>query len=194
MQRTYKECALGLRKGLSGGELEICSTPDFSFSKQLTQSFDVFPWCLYFHAKDSLPSPRSLMWRCKKTGGPFPPRLLEARHGLPPRYLETVLQSLARDGILKSLRGPRGGYWLARERHGVTAADILRTAGTVDAAEEEPKSELVVKVVLPVLSAAEQEFGQALSRINLDDMVRHAALNGNRTGRDESGVQPHADL
>jgi len=54
-----------------------------------------------------------------------------------------------------------------------------RAAGTVDAAEEEPNSELVVKVVLPVLSAAEQEFGQALSRINLDDMARHAErLNG----------------
>ena len=32
-----------------------------------------------------------------------------------------------------------------------------------------------------------------LDRINLDDMVRHAALNGNGTDRDESGVEPHAD-
>jgi hypothetical protein len=37
----------------------------------------------------------------------------------------------------------------------------------------------VVKVVLPVLTAAEMEFGSALSRINLDDMARRAAsLNG----------------
>jgi hypothetical protein len=40
--------------------------------------------------------------------------------------------------------------------------------------------------VLPVLSAAEQEFGLALSRISLDDMARHAErLNGNR-GRDNA--------
>jgi len=33
--------------------------------------------------------------------------------------------------------------------------------------------------VLPILSPAEQEFGQALSRISLDDMARHAErLNG----------------
>jgi hypothetical protein len=33
--------------------------------------------------------------------------------------------------------------------------------------------------VLPFLSSAEQEFGQALSRISLDDMARHAErLNG----------------
>ena len=48
--------------------------------------------------------------------------------------------------------------------------------------------------MLPVLSVAEQEFGLALSRISLDDMVKHAALNGNGTGRHESGVEPHVDL
>jgi DNA-binding IscR family transcriptional regulator len=77
--------------------------------------------------------------------------------------------------ILKGIRGPHGGYELARERHGVTANDILRAASTVHEAGEEPNSELVAKLVLPVLSAAEQEFGQALSRISLDDMVHRAA-------------------
>jgi Rrf2 family iron-sulfur cluster assembly transcriptional regulator len=76
------------------------------------------------------------------------------RHGLPRRYLESVLQSLVRDGILKGIRGPHGGYELARERRGVTADDILRAAGTVDTGEEEPNSELVATVVLPILSAA----------------------------------------
>jgi Rrf2 family iron-sulfur cluster assembly transcriptional regulator len=111
-----------------------------------------------------------------QTGGlPISANTLATRHGLPPRHLESVLQSLVRDGILKGIRGAHGGYELARERSGITANDILRAAGTVDPTEEKPNSELVVKVVLPVLSAAEQEFGQALSRINLDDMVRHAA-------------------
>ena len=78
-------------------------------------------------------------------------------------------------GILKGIRGPHGGYELARERRGVTANDILRAAGTVHEAGEEPNSELVAEVVLPVLSVAEREFGQALSRISLDDMVHRAA-------------------
>jgi Rrf2 family iron-sulfur cluster assembly transcriptional regulator len=129
----------------------------------------------------------------QEDGQPISAKTLATRHGLPPRYLETVLQSLAREGILKSLRGPRGGYWLARERHGVTANDILRAAGTVDEFEEEPASELVVNVVVPVLLAAEQEFGQALSRISLDDMVNHAARNGHGTGRHENG-EPSDDL
>ena len=48
--------------------------------------------------------------------------------------------------------------------------------------------------MLPVLSVAEQEFGQALSRISLDDMVHRAALNGNGSGRHESSLEPHVDL
>jgi Rrf2 family protein len=104
-------------------------------------------------------------------------KTLAKRHGLPPRHLEAVLQSLVRSGILKGIRGPHGGYRLAAQPHGVTVSDIIRAAGKDDAAEKKPTSELIATVVLPVLSAAEKECGQALSRISLNDMVR-AALNG----------------
>jgi Rrf2 family iron-sulfur cluster assembly transcriptional regulator len=108
-------------------------------------------------------------------GRPISADTLATRHGLPPRHLESVLQSLVRDGILKGIRGAHGGYELARERSDITANDILRAIGTVDQAEEKPNSELVEKVVLPILSAAELEFRQALTSISLDDMVRQAA-------------------
>ncbi len=108
-------------------------------------------------------------------GQPISAKTLAARHGLPPRHLEPVLQALVRDGILKGIRGPRGGYELARERQRVTANDILRAAGTVDELDERPMgSELLDKVVLPALANAELEFGIALSRINIDDMARTA--------------------
>jgi len=114
-------------------------------------------------------------------GRPISAKTLAARHGLPPRHLETVLQLLVRDGILKGVRGPRGGYELARERERVSANDILRAAGTVDGPDERTGSELLVKVVVPALSAAETEFGLALNRINLEDMARRAAsLSGSR--------------
>jgi Rrf2 family transcriptional regulator, iron-sulfur cluster assembly transcription factor len=111
----------------------------------------------------------------QQRGRPISAKTLAARHGLPPRHLESVLQNLVREGILKGVRGPRGGYALAREAHRVTANDILRAAGTVDDIDNDPAgSELLSKVVLPALSSAEQEFGVALSRINLEDMTRDA--------------------
>src|SRR5215468_7161152 len=55
-----------------------------------------------------------------------------ARHNLPSRHLEPVLQALVREGILKGVRGPHGGYKLAREARRITAADILRAAKTLE--------------------------------------------------------------
>jgi Rrf2 family protein len=40
---------------------------------------------------------------------------LGLRHKLSRRHLEPVLQALARAGILRGLRGPHGGYVLARD-------------------------------------------------------------------------------
>ena len=128
----------------------------------------------------------------QRDGRPISAKTLVTRHGLPARHLESVLQSLVRGGILKGIRGPHGGYELARERSGITANDILCAAETVGAFEEEPNSELVAKVVLPVLSAAGQEFGQALSRISLDDLVdRAASIATERVPERRKRVSPH---
>jgi Rrf2 family protein len=108
-------------------------------------------------------------------GQPVSAKALAARHGLPPRHLEPVLQALVRYGILKGIRGPRGGYELARDRKRVTANDILRAAGTVEDAEvSHAGSDLLTKIVLPAMANAEQEFGIALARISLEDMARDA--------------------
>ncbi len=108
-------------------------------------------------------------------GQPISAKTLAARHGLPPWHLEPVLQALVRCGILKGIRGPRGGYELAQDPRRVTANDILRAAGTVDENNQpHAGSELLNKVVLPAMASAEHEFGIALARINLDDMAREA--------------------
>jgi Rrf2 family protein len=115
----------------------------------------------------------------RQHGQPISAKTLAARHGLPPRHLEPVLQALVRCGILRGVRGPRGGYELARDRKRVTANDILRAAGTVeDNGLPDAGSDLLRKVVLPAMANAESAFGVALSRINVDDMARDAhALN-----------------
>ena len=110
-------------------------------------------------------------------GRPISAKTLATHHGLPPRHLEPVLQALVRCGILKGVRGPRGGYELARECREVTVSDILRAAGTVDDGEElHDGSNLVQRVILPAISDAEREFGVALSRINVEDLARGAQV------------------
>ena len=96
---------------------------------------------------------------------------------LPSRHLEPLLQALTREGILKAVRGPHGGYVLAREQRRITAADILRAAKTVDDESEEPVSgsALIVGVVGRALAKAENAFSDALSRITIEDLARSAA-------------------
>ena len=110
-------------------------------------------------------------------GRPVSAKALAGRHRLPPRHLEPVLQALVRDGILKGIRGPHGGYELARERKQITAEDILRAAGSAEEADEPPlpASSLVNDVVRPALAEAERAFAAALGRINIEDMTRRAA-------------------
>ena len=57
---------------------------------------------------------------------PVAAKALAARHKLPPRHLETLLQGLVHAKILKGVRGPRGGYELARERRRITIGEIVR--------------------------------------------------------------------
>jgi Rrf2 family protein len=107
---------------------------------------------------------------------PVSARALAARHKLPPRHLEPVLQALVRDGILKGVRGPRGGYELAREAKRISAEDIVRAATQAEDADEPPLpgSALLSDVVRPALAEAERIFSAALSRISIDDVARRA--------------------
>lgn len=51
---------------------------------------------------------------------------ISRRQEISPRYLEQIFQSLKRAGILKSKRGPQGGYTLARPADQITVLDIIK--------------------------------------------------------------------
>ena len=118
-------------------------------------------------------------------GKPVAAKSLANRHRLPPRHLEPVLQALVRTGILRGVRGPRGGYELARDERDISANEILRAAGTVDEADGAPVkgSALLTNIVVPALAQAEKAFAGALARITVADLARSAQgpkkANGN---------------
>jgi Rrf2 family iron-sulfur cluster assembly transcriptional regulator len=106
---------------------------------------------------------------------PVSAKALAARHGLPPRHLEPVLQALVHDGILRGVRGPHGGYELGRERRQITVDDIIGAAAHArDRDEPHLGSALIAGVVSPAVSEAERAFSGALARINVDDLARRA--------------------
>jgi Rrf2 family transcriptional regulator, iron-sulfur cluster assembly transcription factor len=110
--------------------------------------------------------------------GPVAAKLLAARHSLPPRHLETLLQALVRAGILKGVRGPRGGYELAKERRKVTAGDVVRAAMASqvddDVDQPEPHSRLVDVVISPAVKTAGEAFLTSLDAFTIEDLCKQA--------------------
>lgn len=108
---------------------------------------------------------------------PVSAKALASRHDLPPRHLETMLQALVRAGILKGVRGPRGGYEFAKERRRVTAGDVVRAALMAtgeDAMPPIPHSKLVDQVVGPLVTEAGNTFLARLDLVTIEELCRDA--------------------
>jgi len=108
---------------------------------------------------------------------PVAAKALAARHRLPPRHLETLLQGLVHAKILKGVRGPRGGYELARERRRISLGEIVRTAVSLSTADPEDvgaHSRLLEKVIDPSVRKAGEPFLANLDSITVEDLCELA--------------------
>jgi Rrf2 family protein len=120
-------------------------------------------------------------------GRPVSSKELAARHDLPPRRLEGLLQALVRAGILKSLRGPSGGYELARERRRLTLAEIVRVAVRAEADDlgcPRRAAASLEAVLEPMLQEIEARMFERLEAISLDDLHARALAGGLGEERD----------
>jgi Rrf2 family transcriptional regulator, iron-sulfur cluster assembly transcription factor len=111
---------------------------------------------------------------------PVAAKALAARHKLPPRHLESLLQSLVHANILKGVRGPRGGYELARERRRITAGEIVRAA-LVDPDEDsqaQDESRLAKSIIFPIAEQASRVLLQHLDQVCIEDLCQQAARQG----------------
>ncbi len=100
------------------------------------------------------------------------------RQGIPRRYLEQVLQQLVRAGILAGVRGPRGGYRLARERRRINLGEIVRVVRELDGGEdplaESGGAELGLRVVRPLWQELNAEVMSRLDGITIEDLCLRA--------------------
>ncbi len=107
---------------------------------------------------------------------PVAAKAMASRLNLPPRHLETLLQTLVRANILKGVRGPRGGYELARERRRISAAEVVRAvlADAANEPEEPQESRFVEQIVGPIIARATQAFLTELEAVTIDDICQSA--------------------
>ncbi|SDH87258.1 RrF2 family transcriptional regulator [Roseospirillum parvum] len=114
-------------------------------------------------------------------GEPVQSRQITQRQGIPRRYLEQTLQQLVRGGILTGVRGPRGGYRLARERRRISLGEIVRLLEVEEAPADDadaPASALGQVVVRPLWDDLAEQWLAQLDTISLDDLCRQAQSQG----------------
>lgn len=107
---------------------------------------------------------------------PVPLQEIGARQGIPPRYLEQIFQRLRRAGLVRSKRGPGGGYLLALPPEDLRLADIVRAvqgSWLVVASGDDSKDS--PSFVWDLLRASVR---QALAERSIADLCREAAKRG----------------
>jgi len=111
---------------------------------------------------------------------PVQAKEITARQGVPQRYLEQVMQQLVRAGVLKGVRGPRGGYRLAKERRRITVGEVVRVAESLDEEGENalPHSALGSQIVTPLISSLQDEVMAKLDAISIEDLCARARAAG----------------
>lgn len=118
------------------------------------------------------------------TDAPVQSKDIAGRQEIPHRYLEQVLQRLVREGLLSGVRGPRGGYRLARERRRVTLGQITRIVSAmeemVDSVESYTGSDLGRELLRPIWQDLQDEALAKLDNVSIEDLCRRARDSGVR--------------
>lgn len=118
-----------------------------------------------------------------RRGGETPTaaRDMAEREGLPADYVEQILLKLRRAGLVNSVRGAKGGYFLARDASEITVKDVIEAAENrtfvvncdlhrVSSVRCGPGSECTIR---PVWRELQHRVDDLLASISLADMLRH---------------------
>ena len=94
------------------------------------------------------------------------------RHGIPERYLEQMLTALRKGGFLSSIRGPRGGFRLARDPASISVADVeLCLEGEVVSDRQGNRHSPEVQVVASLAARVQQARCAVLASTSLADLL-----------------------
>ncbi len=108
------------------------------------------------------------------SGTPLQIRQIAADQNIPDRYLEQLLATLRRAGIVRSQRGAKGGYLLARDPWKITLWDVFCCIEGLDtqkpATGEQPKTPESL-VIRDVWQESRQAAEAVLHQYTLQDLA-----------------------
>lgn len=107
------------------------------------------------------------------------------RYDIPLKFLEGILSSLRKAGIINSFRGPSGGYELAKRADLITVADLFRIidgplASVRGVAPEDMDYQGPAQHIAEVWIATRVSLRHVLESVTIDDII---------SGKFEAGVR-----
>jgi Rrf2 family protein len=125
--------------------------------------------------------------------GPITGREIAERERLPSDYVEQILLRLRRAGIVRSTRGARGGYALARDPEAISIRDVIEASEmtTFDLhclthpVEEERCSSSHNCSIRPVWMLLQRRIDDVLESVHLSDLLLEESEVRTRVGLSE---------
>jgi Rrf2 family protein len=101
---------------------------------------------------------------------------ISKEYGIPLEYLLKILQQLVRANVLRSKRGPRGGFFLAKPANEITLLEIIEAvdgpmATQLHLAEQTKKAPFSLKME-QVCRNATSEVKKIFDKAKLSDMLK----------------------
>ena len=111
--------------------------------------------------------------------GPISIKEIAERQGISFSYLEQILHKLGKAGLIESVRGPAGGYLLARKPSELTIGDVVRAlegpialSHCLEPGEADDCCQADDCVARMVWAKVGAKIEEALDSISFDDLLR----------------------
>lgn len=106
--------------------------------------------------------------------GPIPLKKISEKYEMSESYLEQLFAKLKKNGYIDTVRGPQGGYYLAKEPKEVTVGMVLRTLEgditTSDCINNEVCSRESICATRVIFEKIENSINSVIDNITLADM------------------------
>lgn len=99
---------------------------------------------------------------------------ISERQGVSERYLEQIFSALRKNDLVKSIKGPQGGYMLSDEASKITVGKILRALEgdiSIVSLEEEGNNKIDRCIRENVWTKINQAIDEIVDSITLEDLV-----------------------
>jgi len=106
--------------------------------------------------------------------GPVSLKKISEKYGISESYLEQLFAKLKKDGYIDTVRGPQGGYLLAKKPEEITVGMVLRTLEgeitTSDCLNKEVCSRESICATRVIFEKIEKSINDVIDNITLADM------------------------